>query len=163
MSRDSSQEETRPLSLTTALRQTRSLLQLADRAYAPFSCPASGECCQLARTGRPPWLWKTEWLLLEAAGPLPPSRSDGACPFLDATGLRCGVYAHRPFGCRTFFCARAQGPSRHPLEETNRLLERLEELNQRFEPQPGPRPILDWHKSALDCAPSPGHGKLPPP
>ncbi|MHB8878075.1 MAG: YkgJ family cysteine cluster protein, partial [Myxococcaceae bacterium] len=51
-----------------ALLETRALYRLADAAYAPFSCPASGECCQLAARGREPWLWPSEWRLLQARG-----------------------------------------------------------------------------------------------
>ena len=52
-----------------------------------------------------------------------------ACPFLDASGKRCSVYEARPFGCRTFFCGRINGPSKIPADETNALLERLTALN----------------------------------
>ena len=35
-----------------AIQETRAVLRKADEAYAPFSCPASGECCQLSTTKR---------------------------------------------------------------------------------------------------------------
>ena len=38
--------------LTAAVTETRAIFRLADEAYAPYSCPASGECCRLAVTGR---------------------------------------------------------------------------------------------------------------
>jgi Fe-S-cluster containining protein len=134
------------------LTETRAVYRLADQAYAPFSCPASGECCQLSTTKRQPWLWRNEWLLLKerlkADGrPPPPPRADGGCPFLDASGKRCSVYADRPFGCRTFFCQRIRGPSRQPLEDVIRLSKRLEALSLELEPElTAPRPILDWYE-----------------
>ncbi len=132
-----------------ALQELRVLYRQADAAYAPFSCPASGECCQLAKTKRQPWLWAPEWKLLTHQRPLPPPRADGGCPYLDAAGLRCTVYADRPFGCRTFFCQRIRGPERQPAETVNALLERLERVSQRILPSlTGPRPLLEWHAEA---------------
>ncbi|MCI0569606.1 MAG: YkgJ family cysteine cluster protein [Myxococcaceae bacterium] len=127
----------------------------ADAAWAPFSCPASGECCQLTKTGRQPWLWRAEWVrLLERlkrdGRPLPPARADGACPFLDDTGLRCSVYADRPLGCRTFFCDRIRGPERQPAEVMDLLQRKLERLSVALdEEDTGPRPLLDWHRTTL--------------
>ncbi|WP_338864383.1 YkgJ family cysteine cluster protein [Myxococcus stipitatus] len=136
-----------------ALKDVRAIYRQADAAYTPFSCPASGECCQLSRTGRQPWLWLPEWELLTKGRPLPPPREDGGCPYLDAAGLRCTVYADRPFGCRTFFCERIRGPTRQPAETVGTLLERLERASQRREPSlRGPRPLLEWHAEALAAA-----------
>jgi uncharacterized protein len=132
-----------------ALRELRVIYRQADEAYAPFSCPASGECCHLARTQRQPWLWYPEWRLL-ASHPLPPARTDGACPYLDAAGKRCTVYLDRPLGCRTFFCERLRGPARQPVEAVDALLRRLEAVSQRVRPSlTGPRPLLEWHAEAL--------------
>lgn len=137
-----------------ALQETRALYRRADEAYAPFGCPASGECCQLATTRRLPYLWLPEWLLilerLRAEGrALPPARDDGGCPFLDEAGRRCTVYPDRPFGCRTFFCQRATGPARQPAEEVIRLSRRLEAASQALEPElTAPRSILEWHRAA---------------
>jgi Fe-S-cluster containining protein len=133
-----------------ALSELRAIYRQADAAYAPFSCPASGECCQLAKTQRQPWLWEPEWKLLSARRPLPPPRADGGCPYLDAAGLRCTAYADRPFGCRTFFCERIRGPARQPAETVDALLRRLEAVSQRVRPGlTGPRPLLEWHAEAL--------------
>ena len=117
-----------------AITETRAVLKKASETWAAHSCPGTSECCQLAKTGRPPWLWPSEWwLLLEhlktEQRALPPPRLDGGCAFLNAEGTRCTVYAGRPFGCRTFFCHRIQGPTRLPADATNLLLERLEALN----------------------------------
>ena len=44
-----------------ALLETKAVLRLADRTWARWSCPSTAECCQLATTRRPPWLWPSEW------------------------------------------------------------------------------------------------------
>jgi len=129
-----------------ALQELRAVYRHADAAYAPFSCSASGECCQLAVTRRQPWLWLPEWRLLRRHHPLPPPRADGGCPYLDAAGKRCTVYADRPFGCRTFFCARIRGPAQQPKEAVISLSRRIEFISQRMDPQlTAPRPLLDWY------------------
>lgn len=140
--------------LRAAITEVRAVYRKADAAYAPFSCPASGECCQLAHTKREPWLWSPEWaLLLEslrlAGRTLPPQRPDGGCPFLDDEGRRCTVYADRPFGCRTFFCSRVTGPARQPKGAVIALSQRLEALAQRVDPkETGPQPLFTWFRTA---------------
>lgn len=129
------------------------MLAQADALYAPFSCPASGECCQLTKTQRPPWLWPPEWSVLEEAlekakRTLPPPRDDGGCPFLDAAGLRCTVYADRPLGCRTFFCSRIEGPTKQPMDALNALSKRLEWAARRADDDAEPLPLPDWHRRA---------------
>lgn len=137
-----------------AMQETRALYRKADAAYAPFGCPASGECCQLATTQREPWLWRPEWLLLleragEIHGGLPPPRSDGGCPFLDAAGKRCTVYADRPLGCRTFFCHRITGPREQPRDLLNALSKRLEHVAQTLDDDRAPdaRPLTAWYSA----------------
>jgi len=132
-----------------AATETRAVLRQASAAWARHSCPGTSECCQLAVTKRPPWLWPSEWKVLQAAlekakRPLPPLRADGGCPFLDAAGQRCTVYEDRPLGCRTFFCHRIEGPAKLPADETNALLERLKGLNLATDDEAEPRSILDW-------------------
>jgi uncharacterized protein len=150
LSQTGDEAEERPRSVRSALQEARALYRHADQAYAPFSCPASGECCQLARTRRQPYLWLPEWLLLlerlRADGrPLPPAREDGGCPLLDQEGRRCTVYSDRPLGCRTFFCERIRGPAQQPRDEVNRLSRRLEAVSLALDPDlTGPRPILEW-------------------
>jgi uncharacterized protein len=147
---DEAPTATGALAEARALRELRAIYRQADAAYAPFSCPASGECCQLARTQRQPWLWYPEWQLLASRHPLPPRRTDGGCPYLDVAGQRCTVYADRPFGCRTFFCERIRGPARQPADTVDALLRRLEAVSQRVMPTlMSPRPLLDWHAEAL--------------
>ncbi len=127
--------------------ETRAIYRQADAAYRPHSCPATAECCQLAVTKRQPWLWPSEWQVLRArlaadGRGIPPAREDGACPLLDASGKRCTVYEDRPFGCRTFFCARRTGPAREPVARVNALLERLSALNLELDEAAAPVELL---------------------
>ncbi|MBX7097018.1 MAG: YkgJ family cysteine cluster protein [Myxococcaceae bacterium] len=134
-----------------ALLETKAVLRHADRTWARWSCPSTAECCQLATTRRPPWLWPSEWAVLEEhlaheGRALPPPRADGGCPFLDESGKRCTVYEARPFGCRTFFCHRVRGPSKHPGEGTDALLRRLSALNLELDDAAQPRPLPEWYE-----------------
>jgi uncharacterized protein len=133
-----------------AARALDALYRQADAAWSGFRCPASAECCQLAETGRQPWLWRVEWEALRSAVPeLPPPRPDGGCRFLDAEGRRCTVYSARPLGCRTYFCHRATGPAREPADEMDRLQRRLESIARSVRPdEPGPRPLTAWLEEA---------------
>lgn len=133
-----------------AVTETRAVLRQASAAWARHSCPGTSECCQLAVTKRPPWLWPSEWKVLQAAlqragRELPGARADGGCPFLDGEGRRCTVYGDRPLGCRTFFCHRIVGPAKLPAEETNALLDRLRAINVATDDDAAPRSILEWH------------------
>ncbi|MBM4379367.1 MAG: YkgJ family cysteine cluster protein [Deltaproteobacteria bacterium] len=133
------------------LNEVRAVYRKADAAWAPFSCPASGDCCQLQRTGRQPWLYAGEWAVLVESlhgRPLPPPREGGGCPFLDASGVRCGAYADRPFGCRTFFCERVRGPGLQPAEVADALLRRLDAVHRFLDADGAPRPLKDWHRDA---------------
>lgn len=135
------------------VRETRFVLDALAAAWAGHGCPASGDCCQLRETGRAPWLWPTEWWLLEetlrADGrALPAARADGGCPFLDGTGRRCSVYAARPSGCRSFFCHRRTGPAQEPAQATHALLERLAKLNVALDPDAQARSLPEWHAAA---------------
>ena len=95
------------------------------------ACLQRTECCQFKLTGRTPYLTKGEALTaakaLRATGRTRlPERTDGACPLLDAQG-RCLIYADRPFGCRTHFCAAAGGP--YARREVSDLIHRLEDID----------------------------------
>jgi Fe-S-cluster containining protein len=131
-----------------AAKATRALYAKADALWSRWSCPSSAECCQLTKTKREPWLWPSEWQLLRGERPLPAPRADGACPYLDADGKRCTVYADRPLGCRTFFCHRIQGPARQPVLEMDALLSRLERINLDDDETAEPRPLLSWYEAA---------------
>ena len=127
-----------------AERETRVIYEKADALWSKWSCPATAECCQLKVTQRQPWLYPSEWRVLTRGRPLPQQRTDGACPFLDASG-RCSRYADRPLGCRTFFCHRIEGPPTQPAVEMNKLLERLGRVNDGAEP----RELLDLYAEAV--------------
>ncbi len=136
-----------------ARSEVAAVYRRADAAYGPFCCPASGECCQLAKTGRPPWLFEAEWrylqhALAEAGRSLPPAREDGGCPFLDEQGRRCTVYAARPLGCRTFFCGRRTGRGREPTEEMSHLTRRLEAATALIAAGTEPHPLQSWVEEA---------------
>lgn len=94
-------------------------------------CRARTTCCQFLRTGKTPMLTAGETLVaaraVRASGRklLPPSSDPqaGRCPLLGRDG-RCTIYASRPFGCRTHFCAPAGGPL--PRRSLQDLIHRLE-------------------------------------
>lgn len=132
-----------------AVTETRAILKKGSQAWAQHGCPGTAECCQLAVTQRAPWLWPSEWKVIEARlqrdrRALPPPRADGACPFLDAAGKRCTVYEDRPLGCRTYFCHRVTGPAKQPAAQTNALLERLAAANVAVDDQAAPLSIEEW-------------------
>jgi len=124
----------------------------ADLARRPLerACVARTECCQFQLTGRTPHLTKGEALVaakgFRATGrkELPESIA-GACPLLHPASGRCLIYADRPFGCRTHFCAAAGGP--YARRQVLDLIRRLEAVDQRLGGD-GPRKI----ESALAAA-----------
>jgi Fe-S-cluster containining protein len=104
-----------------------------DLAARPVErdCTRRTECCHFKLTGKTPFLTKGEALAaasaLRATGRRElPARTDGACPLLAADG-RCLIYAGRPMGCRTHFCAAAGGP--YARREVSDLIHRLEDLD----------------------------------
>ena len=115
------------------------------------ACTRLTECCQFQLTGRTPMLTRGEALFaaqgVRASGrkKLPP-RQDGACPLLGING-RCMIYAHRPFGCRTHFCAAAGGP--YPRKQVADLIQRLDTLDEQLGGD-GPRPIQSAVADALE-------------
>lgn len=137
-----------------ALAALEALYHEVDAVYAATRCPGSTECCRFARTGREPYVTPLELRLVLRAirargGRLPRAPEplhrrlptfteldetfrelddEGPCPLLDPTG-RCGVYAARPFGCRTFFCERARTDRFVPHREMLALLGRLKALS----------------------------------
>ncbi|MFN7130508.1 MAG: YkgJ family cysteine cluster protein [Myxococcales bacterium] len=131
--------------VSDVVRDRRALLALdavyrkAGEALAGFGCPASSECCRLRDTGREPYLFPVELLRLRQAlarqgRAVPPPRPDGACRLLTADGRRCTVYEDRPFGCRTYFCERVQGPGAFPEPALHRLTARLTQLSDERDP-----------------------------
>ncbi|MBA3832424.1 MAG: YkgJ family cysteine cluster protein [Chthoniobacterales bacterium] len=115
--------------------------QLAEvrRVYAELAarpvergCLRLTECCQFKRTGLTPYLTKGEALVaaqaLRATGRKKlPNEINGACPLLHPDSSRCLIYADRPFGCRTHFCAAAGGPLAR--REVLDLIRRLEAVD----------------------------------
>ena len=125
----------------------------AELATRPIErmCLRRTECCQFKLTGRTPYLTKGEALTaakaLRATGRTRiPERTDGACPLLDEQG-RCLIYADRPFGCRTHFCAAAGGP--YARREVSDLIHRLEDIDSQLGGDGG-RPLPAAVKAALD-------------
>jgi hypothetical protein len=116
-------------------------------------------CCHFAVTGREPYptaveLEEVRHAVRAAGAPARDARSLPIldlrpCPLLSRDG-RCRIYAARPFGCRTFFCDHAEGPTgarrarrRFPRDEVNALGRRIADLSARFAPRdPGPRPLV---------------------
>lgn len=115
------------------------------------SCTMRTECCQFLLTGKTPMLTKGEAIFaatgVRASGrkKIMP-RDDGACPMLGRNG-RCTIYAHRPFGCRTHFCAAAGGP--FPRKHVADLIQKLEALDEKLGGD-GPRPIQSAVADALE-------------
>lgn len=123
----------------------RELLQLyreVDALYEGARCEQSSECCRFGITGREPQVTALELALLRRAlaqrgGPLSakkralPLTREGAreriCPLLERPG-RCAVYEARPLGCRTFFCSRAELPSRIDRRALSGFVRRLQQL-----------------------------------
>jgi len=159
---------TSSLSNGAELLELRALYARIDRQLEGWTCDASTDCCRFGVTGREPYPTAIEIAELERAirarGGLPKRRSlpvapskgrdERRCSLLGDDG-RCLVYASRPFGCRTFFCDRAQGPvgeradsglPRGVIAEAGRD---IAALSARFAPaDPGPRPLSrvsgDW-------------------
>jgi uncharacterized protein len=144
---------------TALLEELSALYRQADLSQEGASCPSSTECCRFGVTGREPYVTSIEVAALRRAvarrgGPLsakrralPLARDAGAaqkeriCTFLKVSG-RCSVYESRPFGCRTFFCARATLPARIAGSELRELVHRLRDIASRHEPGgDAPRPL----------------------
>ena len=137
--------------LQHALGEIRAVYaELAKRPLAR-SCQARTECCQIQLTGLTPQLTKGEALVaakgFRATGRKEiPESADGACPLLKREAGRCLIYADRPFGCRTHFCAPAGGP--YARKEVLDLIRRLEEVDRRLGGD-GPRKIQAAVENAL--------------
>ena len=121
-----------------------------DALLAPWTCPASTDCCHFGRTGREPYPHAVELAELRdalAARPrpkrsLPMADEESRCPVLGDDG-RCRAYASRPFGCRTYFCDRAEGPGKWPRDEVGAIARAIAGLSARAFPRdPGPRALV---------------------
>jgi len=133
--------------------ELRALYTEVDGLLAGWTCEASTDCCRFGVTGREPYPTAVELAEVQhaarARGGLPKRRSlplaeERRCELLDDGG-RCLIYASRPFGCRTFFCDRAEGPSGErtvPRDAIARIGREIAALSARFAPaDPGPRPL----------------------
>jgi Fe-S-cluster containining protein len=142
--------------LHPARTELRALYDEVDALLGPFSCPGSTDCCHFGRTGREPYPHAVELAEVEHAAraanvsPTTPAPSpakprklqvlaERRCPLLGADG-RCRIYASRPFGCRTYFCDRIEGPTKFPRERVREIGRRVADLSARTFPRdPGPR------------------------
>jgi Fe-S-cluster containining protein len=103
-----------------------------DRRALPRQCEMRTGCCHFRIAGHTPMLTRGE-ALYAARGVRAGGRKalkphpDGACPLLGRDG-RCTIYTHRPFGCRTHFCAEAGGM--YPRKHVADLIQRLEALDE---------------------------------
>lgn len=113
--------------------KVRTIYRELEARPAERDCALRAGCCHFKLTGKVPHLTRGEAILaahaLRATGRKSiPSRPDGACPLLDAQTSRCLIYADRPFGCRTHFCAAAGGP--YARKDVIDLIRRLEEVDE---------------------------------
>ena len=121
-----------PQALQSALAEVRAVYSELEQRPAERDCIRRTECCQFKLTGRTPFLTKGETLValraLRASGRTRvPQAEEGACPLLERTTGRCMIYADRPFGCRTHFCAAAGGP--RARRDVIDLIHRLEAVD----------------------------------
>ena len=140
----------RPSAISEGIAAVRAIYADVDERPVERACLRRTECCHFRVTGRTPQLTRGEALTaaraLRATGRTRlPDRDDGACPLLDGAG-RCTIYADRPFGCRTHFCAAAGGP--YERRTVSDLIHRLEELDVRLGGE-GPRPLVPALRAAL--------------
>lgn len=118
--------------IDAAVEKVRAIYREVDARPIERRCIQRRECCHFKLTGRTPFLTRGEAFAvakgLRATGRTRmPTRMDGCCPFLDAGTGKCMIYADRPFGCRTHFCAAAGGPyARHEVAD---LIQRLEKVD----------------------------------
>ena len=122
------------INVAEALAEVRAVYRELEQRPIERTCVRRTECCQFKLTGRTPMLTRGEAMLaakgLRASGrKAMPEREDGACPMLRENGA-CMIYAARPFGCRTHFCAAAGGP--YARAEVLDLIRRLEAVDARL-------------------------------
>jgi hypothetical protein len=140
--------------VTHDLAALRAIYVEADRELAGWTCEQSTDCCRFGVTGREPSLWPNEWALVKdaiaarvASKPrrLPVVDQERRCPLL-GDDSRCTIYDARPFGCRTYYCQRASGPTRKlPRDRLAELGRRVATLAERADPRGGgPRPLTSW-------------------
>ena len=117
------------------LAEVRAVYVELTRRPVQRNCEARTECCQFQLTGLTPQLTKGEaWLAAKAfratGRKALPEPAEGICPLLKCETGRCLIYADRPFGCRTHFCAAAGGS--YARREVLDLIRRLEAVDQQL-------------------------------
>ncbi len=117
---------------TAALAEVRQVYRELAQRPIERNCTRLQECCHFKLTGRTPFLTKGEAQVaahaLRATGRKRlPETDSGACPLLESATGNCLIYADRPFGCRTHFCAAAGGP--YARREVIDLIHRLETVD----------------------------------
>lgn len=124
--------QSRGESVALTLARVRQIYSEMAMRPVERQCLRRTECCQFKLTGLTPYLTKGEALLAawawRATGRKTLAESvDGACPMLESHSGRCLIYADRPFGCRTHFCAAAGGPlARRDVLDLIRRLETVD-------------------------------------
>ena len=124
--------------------ELRSIYAGIERRPLAQNCTLSTGCCHFRLTGKMPLVTMAEALFaakgVRASGRVTAKpHPDGACPLLGKDG-RCTIYAHRPFGCRTHFCAEAGGP--FPRKQVADLIQRLEALDEKLGHHDASRPFV---------------------
>jgi len=137
-----------------AIREVRAIYSDVERLDVSRNCIARTTCCHFRLTGKTPMLTAGEALFaargVRASGrkslPQSSDKAVGRCPLLGSDD-RCTIYQHRPFGCRTHFCAAAGGP--YPRKSVQHLIHRLEAIADAVAPGSDPRPLADSVGDAL--------------
>ncbi|HZR77806.1 MAG TPA: YkgJ family cysteine cluster protein [Chthoniobacterales bacterium] len=138
--------------LQAAIAQVRQVYVDLGQRPLERNCTRLTECCHFKLTGRTPYLTKGEAILaaraFRATGRKSlPEVADGSCPMLQRETGNCLIYADRPFGCRTHFCAAAGGPvARRDVLD---LIRRLEDVDLALNGN-GPRPLQSTVADALE-------------
>ena len=92
-------------------------------------CATSGRCCRFEEFGHRLYVTTMELAAFVASADRPGTPCDGTgCPF-QAERL-CTVHAHRPFGCRVFFCDASSTDWQQ--EQYERFHERLKRMHEEF-------------------------------
>lgn len=133
------------------MAELKAVYREVEERPLPRQCGLRTGCCHFRQTGRMPVVTRIE-ALFAAQGVRASGRKkltahpDGACPLLGKDG-RCAIYAHRPFGCRTHFCAAAGGP--YPRRHVVDLIHRMEALDEKLGWHDGSRPFEAALEDAL--------------
>jgi Fe-S-cluster containining protein len=141
----------RPAPIKPLLDELREIYAEIERRPLARQCELRTGCCHFRQTGKTPIVTRIE-ALFAAQGVRASGRKqltphpDGTCPMLGKNG-KCQMYAHRPFGCRTHFCAAAGGP--YPRKHVADLIHRMEALDEKLGWHDGSRPFEDAVEDAL--------------